>query len=88
MAGAVPGAGQNTAPLGDQRRDAPQRCPPMLATRVTPCRAPGVYEMTWAPDGRATWEYGDERFPGIPHVIWRRVGTHSIFNPGPPCLTS
>lgn len=46
--------------------------------------APGVYEMTWAPDGRATWEYGEEKVPGKPHVIWRRVGTHAIFDPGPP----
>ncbi|TDQ53002.1 hypothetical protein [Actinorugispora endophytica] len=40
--------------------------------------------MTWAPDGRATWEYGDEQRSGTPHVIWRRVGTHAIFSPGPP----
>lgn len=46
--------------------------------------ASGVYEMTWAPDGRATWEYGAEQRPGTPHVIWRRVGTHQIFDPGPP----
>ncbi|KWX02243.1 hypothetical protein LI90_3286 [Carbonactinospora thermoautotrophica] len=46
--------------------------------------APGVYEMTWAPDGRATWQYGPEQQPGTPHVIWRRVGTHAIFDPGPP----
>jgi hypothetical protein len=39
----------------------------------------GVFEMTWAGDGRATFEYGQERRPGEPHVIWRRVGTHSIF---------
>ena len=38
-----------------------------------------VYEMTWAPDGRATWQYGDDLHPGVPHVIWRRVGTHDIF---------
>lgn len=44
----------------------------------------GVYEMTWAPDGRATWPYGQERYPGRPHVIWRRVGTHKILDPGPP----
>jgi hypothetical protein len=37
-----------------------------------------VWEMTWAPDGRATFEYGDERIPGEPHVIWRRIGTHSV----------
>jgi hypothetical protein len=39
----------------------------------------GVYEMTWAPDGRATWQYGAERSPGMPHVIWRRIGTHDVF---------
>lgn len=42
--------------------------------------APGVWEMTWAPDGRATFEYGAELLPGEPHVIWRRIGTHEIFN--------
>jgi hypothetical protein len=46
--------------------------------------APGVYEMSWAPDGRATWQYGSEQRPGIRHVVWRRVGTHAIFDPGPP----
>lgn len=46
--------------------------------------APGVYEMTWAPDGRATWQYGKEQHLGVPYVIWRRVGTHAIFDPGPP----
>lgn len=45
--------------------------------------APGVYEMTWAPDGRATWQYGEAKIPGTPHVIWRRIGTHRIFTPPP-----
>lgn len=40
---------------------------------------PGVWEMTWAADGRATFEYGHEVHPGEPHVIWRRVGTHGVF---------
>jgi len=40
---------------------------------------PGVWEMTWAPDGRATFEYGDELHPGEQHIIWRRIGTHGIF---------
>jgi hypothetical protein len=40
--------------------------------------ARGVFEMTWAPDGRATFEYGDSIQDGEPHVIWRRVGTHDI----------
>jgi hypothetical protein len=39
----------------------------------------GVWEMTWAPDGRATFHYGDEIRPGDPHIIWRRIGTHAIF---------
>jgi hypothetical protein len=40
--------------------------------------APGVYEMTWAPDGRATFHYGEPIQQGEPHVVWRRVGTHAI----------
>jgi hypothetical protein len=40
--------------------------------------AGGIFEMTWAPDGRATFEYGDEVQQGEPHVLWRRVGTHAI----------
>lgn len=38
-----------------------------------------VFEMTWAPNGRATFEYGEEQIAGEPHVIWRRVGTHDVF---------
>ena len=41
--------------------------------------APGVFEMTWADDGRATFLYGDAVLEDEPHVIWRRVGTHDIF---------
>ena len=41
--------------------------------------ARNVFEMTWAPDGRATFEYGEEQVEGEPHVIWRRVGTHDVF---------
>lgn len=33
--------------------------------------------MTWAADGRATFEYGQEIRPGEPHIIWRRIGTHA-----------
>jgi hypothetical protein len=39
-----------------------------------------VFEMTFAPDGRATWQYGPEIEPGVPHVIWRRIGKHSVLN--------
>ena len=41
--------------------------------------APGVFEMTWAPDGRATFEYGVSQGVG-PHVIWRRIGTHAVLD--------
>ncbi len=37
-----------------------------------------VFEMTWAPDGRATFSYGEEQRSGEPHIVWRRVGTHAI----------
>jgi hypothetical protein len=39
----------------------------------------GVWSMTWAPDGRATFTYGSEVRSGEPHVIWRRVGGHAIY---------
>ena len=42
--------------------------------------APGVFEMTWAPDGRATFSWGDAIIPGQRHVIWRRCGTHDILD--------
>ncbi len=40
--------------------------------------APGVYELTWAQDGRATWSFGRGRVPGTRHIVWHRIGTHSI----------
>jgi hypothetical protein len=41
--------------------------------------AAGIFEMTWGDDGRATSEYGDSVTKGEPHVVWRRIGTHAIF---------
>ncbi|HEY3842086.1 MAG TPA: hypothetical protein VGL48_02440 [Acidimicrobiales bacterium] len=40
--------------------------------------ASGVFEMTWAADGRATFEFGEAVVTGQPHVIWRRVGSHAV----------
>jgi hypothetical protein len=40
----------------------------------------GIFEMTWADDGRATFEYGYPVREGDTHVVWRRIGTHTIFN--------
>lgn len=38
----------------------------------------GLYEMTWAPDGRATFSWGDAAVRGLVHVQWHRCGDHSI----------
>lgn len=38
-----------------------------------------VWEMTWAPDGRATFHFGTSVVEGQPHIVWRRIGTHKIF---------
>jgi hypothetical protein len=43
-------------------------------------RTDDVWEMTWARDGRATWQYGQEQKPGEPHIIWRRIGTHDVLD--------
>lgn len=40
--------------------------------------ARGVFEMSWAANGRATFRYGEELLPGQPHIIWRRIGTHDV----------
>ena len=39
---------------------------------------PGVFEMSWAGDGRATFRYGDSVREGEAHIIWLQVGTHDI----------
>ena len=41
--------------------------------------ARGIFEMTWANDGRATFQYGRSQVEGEPHVILRRIGAHDIF---------
>nr|MDT0667593.1 hypothetical protein [Micromonospora sp. DSM 115978] len=41
----------------------------------------GVFEMSWAKNGRALWRYGDP-LPATPHerhVQWLAVGSHSIY---------
>lgn len=37
-----------------------------------------AFETTWAPHGRATFEYGTSEGRGA-HVIWRRIGRHGVF---------
>jgi hypothetical protein len=38
----------------------------------------GIFELTWADDGRATFSFGDSIRGVEPHVVWHRVGTHQI----------
>lgn len=40
---------------------------------------PSMWELTWAPDGRALFLYGDQQRPGDPHVVWQAIGGHDIF---------
>jgi len=58
------------------RHDPPTFTPALRVHRVQ--GAAGVWEITFAADGRATFEYGNEVIAGEPHVIWRRVGTHDV----------
>ena len=39
-----------------------------------------IWEMTWATDGRATFHYGESVREGEKHVVWRRIGTHAIYD--------
>ncbi|MFE5795549.1 hypothetical protein ACFQ8C_23640 [Streptomyces sp. NPDC056503] len=39
---------------------------------------PGVFELTWAPDGRAAWSYSRARIAGEQHIVRRRIGSHEI----------
>jgi hypothetical protein len=41
---------------------------------------PGIFEMSWDEDGRATFEFGVPVREGHVHVIRRRIGGHEILN--------
>jgi hypothetical protein len=60
-------------------KEEPPAFPPALRVHRVQGAA-GVWEITFAPDGRATFEYGSEVNAGEPHVIWRRVGTHAVLS--------
>ena len=42
--------------------------------------ARGIYELRWADDGRATFEFGRAVVDDEPHIIWRRIGGHGILD--------
>lgn len=37
-----------------------------------------LFEMAWAPDGRAIFSMGEPVMKGKRHIVWHRVGDHSI----------
>ena len=39
---------------------------------------PDVYEMSWAPNGRATFAMGNSVVEGKLHIVWLRIGGHDI----------
>ncbi|HEY4897584.1 MAG TPA: hypothetical protein VII01_16050 [Solirubrobacteraceae bacterium] len=58
-------------------KENPPSFPPALRVRRVQ-GAVGVWEITFARDGRATFEYGPEVLAHEPHVVWRRVGSHDV----------
>jgi hypothetical protein len=40
----------------------------------------GVYELRFAPDGRATFTFGTPVRDGQSHIIWRRIGGHEVLD--------
>lgn len=46
--------------------------------RVKRVRGTLLFEMTWAPDSRATFSFEDPIRQGLTHVRWHRCGDHSI----------
>ncbi len=47
--------------------------------RVKKMAGHDIWEMTRAPDGRATFSYGQPVKNGQVNIIWRRAGSHQIF---------
>ena len=63
--------------LQDMEAGRRQRFRPGLRVRKV-VGAPGLFEMTWADDGRATFSWGAGKKTGRLHVKWHRCGTHDI----------
>lgn len=40
----------------------------------------GIWEFAWSGDGRCTWNYSKSLRQGKCHVVWRRIGTHAIYD--------
>ena len=67
----------------DEFVSALQQSPPEFPPRLRIKRVQGtddVWELTFAPDGRATFRYGLQVRPGESHIVWLRVGTHAVLD--------
>ena len=64
--------------VGGLRLERPEFAPALRVKRVQGTE--GIWEMSWAPDGRATFRYGAEIVSGQPHIVWMRIGKHSILD--------
>jgi len=51
---------------------------PGYASKASKAPPPGLFEMTWARDGRPVFSYGAAVREGEAQVIWHAVGTHAI----------
>lgn len=60
-------------------RSDPPEFPPHLRVKRVQGTA-GVWEITWAADGRAMFRYGAEILRGEPHIVWLRIGTHAVLD--------
>lgn len=65
--------------LVEALRSSPPAFPPHLRIKRVQ-GADGMWELTFAPDGRATFHYGTEIAVGEPPIVWLRVGTHSVLD--------
>ena len=67
----------------DEFIEALRTSPPEFPTHLRIKRVQGtdgIWELTFAADGRTTFRYGDEVIPGQPHIVWLRIGKHAILD--------
>jgi hypothetical protein len=55
----------------------PYSFPPEL--RIHKLKGSDYWSMTWAPNGRALFVWGQEVVPGQRHVIWTAIGSHKVY---------
>lgn len=60
------------------RQRPPEFAPALRVKRLQ--GADGIWEMSWAADGRATFRYGAAIVAGQPHIVWLRIGKHAILD--------